>query len=276
MKRSLGVCTWTYGPVPLAQIARSLRRLSYDGVELHGDLDAFSAREAQKILSDQGLDVFSLTPGDVDIAHPDAVVRGAGVDYFRRLIDFAAELDAPIVSVHGKVGRVRALESQQAEYRLLCEGVAQLARHARACGVPLVFEVLNRYESHLINTGAQALALMAETGCEAVRPLLDAYHMNIEEADLPGAIRHVGSSLGLFHIADTNRQGLGLGHLDVAGVLTALDQVSYRGPIIVECTAAGPDPFTPVKNADYLSELENFLERTHRHISQHTQEAVYS
>ena len=34
MKRSLGVCTWTYGPQDLKSIAGSLAYLGFDGVEL--------------------------------------------------------------------------------------------------------------------------------------------------------------------------------------------------------------------------------------------------
>jgi len=276
MKRPLGVCTWTYGPVPLVDIAKSLRRLSYDGVELHGDLDVFSPREAQTILSDQGLKIFSLTPSNVDIAHPDVKIRGPAIEYFKRLIDFSAELGGPIVSIHGLVGRVRAISSQEEEYGLLCKGVSELARLATDYKVPLVHEVLNRYESHLINTGAEAIQFMADTGCSSVRPLLDTYHMNIEEADLSRTVEEVGEHLGLFHIADTNRRGLGLGHLDVPPLMSALDKIEYVGPVIVECTAAGPDPFTPVKGQGYIDVLEQFLIRTRNILKQEFPEADLS
>ncbi len=41
MDRKLGVCTWTFGPQPLADTLARVKALRYDGVELHGDLAAF-------------------------------------------------------------------------------------------------------------------------------------------------------------------------------------------------------------------------------------------
>ncbi|HIP99164.1 TPA: sugar phosphate isomerase/epimerase, partial [Candidatus Bipolaricaulota bacterium] len=108
-------------------------------------------------------------------------------------------------------------------------------------------EALNRYESHLVNTAAQALAVVEEVGSPALGVLLDTYHMNIEEADLPGAIHLVGGRLQLVHVADSNRRAPGRGHIPFRELLAALEGIGYRGPLIVECTAPGPDPFTPVK-----------------------------
>ena len=146
MDRPLGVCTWTYGPRPLAEIAGSLARLGFDGVELHGDLEAFRPDEVGTLLADHGLRAFSLTPANVDVAHPDAKVRAAGTDYYRRLVDFAAALDGPLVSVHGQVGRIAAETTMAEEMGRLESSVRAIAAHARATRASdLVFEVLNRY-----------------------------------------------------------------------------------------------------------------------------------
>src|ERR1700760_1599204 len=90
MQRKLGVCSWTYGPMDLGEVATSLARLGFDGVELHGDLDRFHPVETTRQLADHGLSILSLTPADCDPAHPDHSIRLAAVDYYRRLIDFAA------------------------------------------------------------------------------------------------------------------------------------------------------------------------------------------
>ena len=259
MDRPLGVCTWTYGPRPLPEIANSLGRLGFDGVELHGDLDAFRPGEVGPVLADHGLHVFSLIPANVDVAHPDGGVRVAAVDYYRRLVDFAAALGGPLVSVHGQVGRIAPETTMAEEVGLLEISVRAIAEHARANGVGLVFEVLNRYKSHLINTGREALELLDAVGAANLRVLLDAYHMNIEEARPADAIRGAGKRLGLFHVADSNREGIGRGHTDFTALAQALDEVGYAGPVIVECTPPGPNPFTPVKRGNDLEVLESFL-----------------
>lgn len=275
MQRKLGVCTWTFGPRDLSEIAETLARLGYNGVELHGDLDTFHPAETARLLADHGLSILSLTPADCDPAHPDKAIRDAAADYYRRLIDFAAECKDiaggnPIVSFHGQVTRIKPIASQEAEYAYLVESVRAVDTYAATRGVPLVYEVLNRYESHLINTGAQAVKLLRDAEARQMRVLLDAYHMNIEESDLPDAIRVVGGALGLFHVADSNREAIGRGHTDFAAIMDALDDIGYAGPIIVECTASGPNPFTPVKTGDYLLELETFLRESQHWLTAHS------
>ena len=63
----------------------------------------------------------------------------------------------------------------------------------------------------------------------------------------------------LYHVADSNRQGVGRGHTDFSAQLQALREVDYRGPIILEVTAPGPDPFTAIKDADSRTWLETYL-----------------
>jgi D-psicose/D-tagatose/L-ribulose 3-epimerase len=260
MDRKLGVCTWTFGPRPITEVARRVQALGYDGVELHGDLERFRPREIAALFGDRGLEVFSLTPDNVDPATPDAAARAAALDYYWRLVDFAAETGGAIVSFHGLVGRIQPLASLDEEEALLVDALRTVCAHARSAGVRVVYEVLNRYESHLVSTGQAALALLEKVEADNLFVLLDAYHMNIEEAVLPDVIRAVGERLGLFHVADSNREGVGRGHTDFAGIVGALDAIGYRGPVIVECTAAGANPFTPVKPGNYLGVLEGYLE----------------
>lgn len=243
----------------LAEIAARVAALGYDGVELLGDLTRYSARDARETLEGQGLAIFSITPANVDLAHPDQTVRNQGLGYYHQLLDFAAALDQPLVSVHGFVGRVRSLAEQQAEYDLLVESLQEIAAAAGERNLRLVFEVLNRYESHLINTAAEACGLIEAVGAENLGILLDSYHMNIEEADPAGAIRQAGERLWLYHIADSNRQAIGRGHIKFGDQLWALESIGYQGPTIVEVTAPGPDPFVPIKDEHSLPWLETYL-----------------
>jgi D-psicose/D-tagatose/L-ribulose 3-epimerase len=256
-----GVCTWTFNQ-PLAATAKTLSKLGFDGVELLGDLSQYSAKEAAQILSDNGLEVFSLTPANVDISHPDKATREAAIDYFYRLMDFAAELGNPFVSVHGMVGRIAPIASQKEEDQWLCESVHKIAARVPSINQRLVFEVLNRYESHQINNHQQALALLQTVGVTNLGVLLDAYHMNIEEAYPAKALAVTGSMLWLYHLADSNRLGIGYGHSDFKAQMAALKGMNYQNPIIVECTMAGPNPFTPDKGGNWRGDLEKHLSET--------------
>ncbi len=100
------------------------------------------------------------------------------------------------------------------------------------------------------------MALAAQGGAGI---LLDAYHMNIEEADLRNAILSAKDHLVLFHAADSNRQAVGRGHTDFLGLVRTLTGIGYDGSIIVECTASGPDPFTPVKGEGWRDEVNRYV-----------------
>jgi D-psicose/D-tagatose/L-ribulose 3-epimerase len=253
-----GVCNWIFGGEDLAATAVFLAEAGFDGVELKGDIELYRPAEVNAVLGDRGLSVLSLTPEDVDLAHPDANVRAEALDYYLRLLDFAAAVGAALVSCHGAVGRVRALADYREEYGYFLAGVRQIAARAAEFDLRLAMEVLNRYESHLLNTAAQAVEFVEEVGLLNVGILLDAYHMNVEEADPGAAILDAGERLFLFHAADSNRQAVGRGHTDFLALIRTLRRIGYAGDVVIECTAAGPDPFTPVKGAGWRDEVRRY------------------
>ena len=123
-------------------------------------------------------------------------------------------LDGEIVTVvPATVGKVVPDGSEDEEWRWVVDATREVHGHARAKGVKIAIEPLNRFETYLFNRGAQALAL-----ADAVAPdcgvCLDTFHLNIEEEDMYDAIRQVGARLYDFHVADNNRFACGLGMLD--------------------------------------------------------------
>ena len=118
-----GACSWTFGEEPLADTAARLASFGFDGLELLGDLGRYEPGHVRRVLSDHGLAVLSLTPENVDLAHPDPALRTAAVDYYCRLLDFAAALGNPVVCCHGAVGRVRAVATYTEEWGYYVEGV---------------------------------------------------------------------------------------------------------------------------------------------------------
>ncbi|MCB0037942.1 MAG: sugar phosphate isomerase/epimerase, partial [Anaerolineales bacterium] len=243
-------------------VADKITRLGYNGVELKGDLSLYTAAEVQSILRGHGLEVFSITPENVDLAHPAEPIRQDALSYYLRLLDFAAELGRPTISCHGLIGRIAFADSPAKEQDRLAQSVLQIAREAKSRDLDIVMEALNRYESHQLNTAAAALTFVNELGIDNVGVLIDAYHMNIEEADPVEAIQTAGGKLWLYHAADSNRQAIGRGHIDFAAQLQALNSIRYQGPIIVECTAPGPNPFVPIKDEQSHHWLETYLQES--------------
>jgi D-psicose/D-tagatose/L-ribulose 3-epimerase len=115
-----------------------------------------------------------------------------------------------------------------------CEILARVAEKAAESNIVMGLEVVNRYESNVLNTASQAVEMCRRIGAANVKAHLDVYHMNIEESDIGQAIIETGPLIGYFHTGDSHRGYLGSGSIDLAGVFRALVKANYQGPITFE------------------------------------------
>jgi D-psicose/D-tagatose/L-ribulose 3-epimerase len=110
----------------------------------------------------------------------------------------------------------------------------QVAETAAASGITLGLEVVNRYESNVLNTASQAVELIRRIGAPNVKAHLDVYHMNIEESDPAQVIMETAENIGYFHTGDSHRGYMGSGTVDLQSIFRALVRVGYTGPITFE------------------------------------------
>ncbi len=174
-------------------------------------------------------------PFDADVSSPDRETAQRGEELLAAAIDVTAALGASYLGgvTHSAMGKY--LEPPSREGRRNCaEALRRLAERAARHGVSIGLEAVNRYESNLVNTAEQALALAEEVGAPNVVVHLDSYHMNIEESDVAAAIRACGDRLGYVHVGESNRGPLGGGTVDFDAFFGALAEAGYAGPIVFE------------------------------------------
>ena len=258
MGREYGLCLWTFGSIPFEQKCRLAAEIGVDGVEVEGDI-SLNPKDLAETLAAHHVKVLSVTPRNVDISSTNERVRSKAVHYFLDLLDWAVDLGAPRICLHGEVGKVRGSGDDERDWSLLVESSKKIMAKAEELQIQVVFEVLNRYENHQVVTGEEALQFIRDVGSSKLDVLLDAYHMNIEEADPVKAIELTGQKLGVYHVADSNRQAIGNGHANLKEQIEALHSLGYKGPIIMAMVAAGPDPFTPVKGNRYLEVVTGYF-----------------
>lgn len=261
MVRNYGLCFWTFGDLPFEEKCRLAKEIGVNGVEIQGDLSQ-SPAELKAVLKKYDLSVLSVTPDNVDISSGDDQVRANAVQYFLNLLIWAKELGTERICLHGDVGKTQGCGDLTKDWNLLVDSSVEIVKKAEELEIEAVFEVLNRYENHQIVTAKEALSLIKEVESENLKILLDAYHMNIEEACPIQAIKDAGNTLGVYHVADSNRQGIGDGHSDLESQVKALHEVGYEGPIIMEMVAEGPNPFTPVKDENYLDVVVSYYKKS--------------
>ncbi|MEK8228223.1 TIM barrel protein [Oerskovia sp. M15] len=74
-----------------------------------------------------------------------------------------------------------------------------------AAGVRIGLEPLNRYETSLVNTVDQGLAVVAPLPSAGIGLMLDIYHMNIEETDLAAAVTRAGDRIAHVQVCGNDR-----------------------------------------------------------------------
>jgi D-psicose/D-tagatose/L-ribulose 3-epimerase len=112
--------------------------------------------------------------------------------------------------------------------------IGRLAEKAKASGITVGLEFVNRYETNLLNTAAQTAAYIREIGSDNLVVHLDSYHMNIEENNFRDPVFDAGDLLGYVHIGENHRGYLGQGHVDFPELFGALAEVGYDGVITFE------------------------------------------
>ena len=105
-------------------------------------------------------------------------------------------------------------------------------------GPQLALEPLNRFETYLLHTLGEADEMRRYIDLPRVGILADAFHMNIEEDDMAGALAAYGRHIVSVDIADNQRRRPGSGQLDFRAFLAGLSQVGYRGWLNMECVPA--------------------------------------
>ena len=179
-----------------------------------------------------------------DVTSTDASIVRTGDELLRRAVDVlhglgGTELCGVIYSALRKYpgpasphNRANAVSAMQ-----------RLADYAVDKGININLEVVNRYETNIINTGAEGLELLDEIDRPNAHLHLDTYHMNIEENGMSEAVLLAGDRLGFVHIGESHRGYLGTGNVDFDTFFATLKEVGYSGPMTFESfSSAVVDP----------------------------------
>ena len=90
--------------------------------------------------------------------------------------------------LYAHLGHLTGAPPTAAERATCAHVLRQVAADAKERGITLGLEPVNRYETYLYNTIADALGLIDATGADNVQIHADTYHMNIEEAGFRPAL----------------------------------------------------------------------------------------
>ena len=233
----------------------------YDGVELAiRDPQAVDGEALAARVAAHGLVVPAIGTGQawgeehLSYSDPDPAVRQAAIERTKAHVPLAHRLNATII-IGLLRGLVRPGVSQAQAMDWMAAALAECCAAAAGSGVRIALEPINRYETTLVNTVAQGLALIDRVGADNLGLLFDTFHANIEEPSLEESLAAAGSRLFHVHVADSNRWYPGAGHLDFAAILGVLPRIGYSGFVSGEFMPH-PDADTAAQRA--IAHLRSF------------------
>ena len=243
---------------PIKTTIARLAKYGYKSIEISGEPEQFGlngSKDTKALLDEYNLKCWgsvTLMLGERNLVALDPGKRAMSVQYVKDCITMVKELDGyEMTIVPATVGKVVADATPDEEWKWAVESMKEIYEHSQRAGVRLAIEPLNRFETYFLNRAEQAMALAEATGPDC-GVCLDAFHINIEEADLYEAIRSTKGRLTDFHVAENNRMPAGHGDYDWKKVVDTLKSIGYDGALTAEFVA--PIDRTPVNH--YKNALE--------------------
>lgn len=217
------------------------KKLGFDVIDINiSHPERFPVKEITKRVKDIGIEAvttFGLSD-DANVISPDPTIRKKGVETIKRVIDINNEMGSPILGgvYYATWGYLTGKPPTKDEWAWSVECMREAAVYAKK-NSPLILamEVLNRFESHFLNTAGDAIRYCKEVGTGNVKVHLDTFHMIREETSFKEAVEACGKEyLGYMHVCENNRGIPGTGLVPWAELFTSLRKIGYTGPLTIE------------------------------------------
>ncbi len=222
--------------------AKKIKDAGFDIMEISaGDLLTMSDRELDElkaVAKDLGLDISSnIGPAKkYDVASSDPETRKRGIQFLSDILKKMDRLDSrALVGVTYTYWPNDFSDlDKPAIWERGVKSVREFGKVAEDLGITVALEIVNRFETLVLNTAEEGVRFCEEVGMDSVKLLLDTFHMNIEEDNLPDAFRTAGKYLAHVHVGEGNRKLPGMGHLPWKEMGTALNEIGFDGGVVME------------------------------------------
>lgn len=196
-------------------------------------------RRVAEMVEEAGMRVWSVHApfgGEVDLSHPDELLRRESMGQIRRACEVASMLGANCVVVHAGMSEGDEAE-QELRRRQSLRSLNCLLKRTCQLELQLAVEYLPANKERLCNDSAEIREMFSL--CDGMpRVCLDVNHANLRE-DLIEATRALGDLIVTVHLSDKDgEQELHLmpggGVIDWKEFMDVLDEIGYDGPLIYE------------------------------------------
>ena len=160
----------------------------------------------------------------------------SAIAFMKGVFDKAKEMGAEAVSgvTYGGIGERTDIPPTEAELSNVARALEACASYAKSLGLRFGIEPVNRYETHLLNTGWQARDMIERIGSDNIFIHLYTYHMNIEEKGAASGILDAREHLKYIHLSESDRGTPGEGCCDWDEIFATLAAINFTGGLAME------------------------------------------
>jgi len=212
----------------------------------------------RKLLGQYSLRVSLHVPTNLDCGVTNVAVRRTVIEEMKKSIDFAAEYDAQVLSIHGAtIGtfdypevadtpvkrflQTIYLDKKHKALQATVDMLGEIGTYAKQYGCSVALEnVLLKQE--VIHTPDDLLFVLQQVDLENVGALFDCGHANRIGYDSAQFIRELGARLRHVHLSDNDgtcdlHGHIGTGTIDFGAIFAELKKLGYNGTALVEIIA---------------------------------------
>lgn len=202
--------------------------------------ETFPTQKVKEKAREEGIELVTTTTlsADTNIISPDSKIRQNGINSLKLLVDINIELGSKILGGVNYAGwgcLTRKPRTQQ-EWDWSVSSMREVAQYAKEkSDLTICVEPVNRFETHFLNIAEDAVRYCKEIGTGNMKVHLDCFHMIREETSYKGAVETCGKEyLGYIHVCESNRGIPGTGLVPWKEFFTAVKEIGYAGPLVIE------------------------------------------
>lgn len=165
-----------------------------------------------------------------------SVYPDKAIDFLKIALDKTKALGGEALTgvTFGGIGERTGYPPSEQELSNIARTLDIVSTYAKSIGLLFGIEPVNRYETHLINTGWQARDMIERIGADNIFIHLDTYHMNIEEKGAANGILDARDYLRYIHLSESDRGTPGEGCCDWDEVFATLSAIGFKGGLAME------------------------------------------
>ena len=202
--------------------------------------ESFPIKQVKKICKDVDIEPTTITVlnKDTNIIDPNEKVRRNGINFLKKLVDINTAIGSRILGGvnYAAWGYLSGKPRTDNEWKWSVEAMKEVAEYAKDnSDIIIAVEPVNRFETFFLNIAEDAVRYCREVGFDNMKVHLDSFHMIREELNFTKAVQECGNQyLGYVHVCESNRGIPGTGLVPWKEFFTALKNISFEGPLVIE------------------------------------------